>query len=113
MPALPPPHVYNARYINDDHSPWDGNLSYGVHATLEAAQKVLRDEFRRPDEDCRWLPVRTTYTGVNPYAKTWKLFTRDGWETWEDTYTPDEDGTYPDDTGHGLYVIEEELRYAA
>jgi hypothetical protein len=106
-----PTQVYNARYVSEDTNMWDGNESYGVYTTLDAAQNVLTKQFRSESDNCRWLPVGTTYTGVNPAARTWRLFTLETGETW-DVYEPDEDGEYPDDTGFGLYVIEEELRDA-
>lgn len=105
-------HVYNARFLSEDTNPWDTNESYGVHTTLEGAQKALDDTFRPDeDEDCRWLEVGPSYTGTNPRARTWHRFTLHDGETWDD-YAPDDYSDYPETSGYGLYVIEEELHRA-
>lgn len=104
-------HVYNARFVSEDTNMWDGNESYGMYSSLEGAQKALEKTFRTKDDDCRWLPVGTSWTGVDAEARTWKLVTLDDGETWED-YELDEDGEFCDDYGFGQYVIEEELRNA-
>lgn len=107
-----PTYIYNARVITDDTTGWDANESYGQYARIEDAQEILQRKFRNPTDECRWLPVGGTWTGVDVDAKTWKLFTliREDGETWEGTYPVDEYGDYPDDSGLGLYVIAEELR---
>ena len=97
--------VYHARFVSEDTNPWDSNESYGVHLTLEKAQKVFEETFTSfEEEEYKWVRVRDTYSGVG-MLPTWRRFD----VTEEIAGLTDEELGWEDD-GYGFYVFEEHLR---
>jgi hypothetical protein len=100
-------YVYVARFISEDTNPWDGNESYGVWRTLEAAQEKAFDIFdsdaERDGNEVSWVKhTKENYLGdcytVHGNVECWERVEHEPGEE------PEPEGSY------GCYIMKEPLR---